>query len=106
MSTIPASANSGGFIIEDFKAMTRNSLRGFARVRMPSGMIFHEVVVHHSGETWWAAPAARPVTDKAGKSTWQPIVTFASKEIRDRFSGNVISALRVSHPEVFRNECL
>jgi hypothetical protein len=104
-ATIPAATNSD-FVIEDFKAVTRNSLRGFARIRMPSGMIFHDVVVHHSGETWWAAPAARLVPDKAGKSSWQSIVTFASKAIRDRFSTSVITALRISHPEVFDDECL
>jgi hypothetical protein len=104
-TAIPATTNSG-IVVEEFKAVTRNSLRGFARVRMPSGMIFHEVVVHHSGDTWWASPAARPVSDKAGKSTWQPTVTFASKEIRDRFSAGVITALRISHPEVFNDECL
>jgi hypothetical protein len=33
-------------VIEDFKAVRRNSLLGFARVRMPSGTIFHDVTVH------------------------------------------------------------
>jgi hypothetical protein len=107
MSSIAISATTNsGIVIEEFKAVTRNSLRGFARVRLPSGMILHDVVVHHSGETWWAGPAARPVPDKAGKSTWQPIVTFVSKELRDRFSASVIAALHISHPEVFNDECL
>jgi hypothetical protein len=89
----------------------RNSLKGFARVRLPSGMIFHDVAVHLSGETWWAAPASKPVLDrsgkqivKAGKSVWQPLVTFEPREKGDRFSAGVIAALSVSHPEVFDGE--
>ena len=114
MSSIAISATTNsGIVIEEFKAVTRNSLRGFARVRMPSGMILHEVVVHCTNGAWWVSPASRPALDssgkqmvKAGKPVWQPIVTFAPKEIRDRFSTSVITALRISHPEVFNDECL
>jgi hypothetical protein len=94
---------NNGFVIEEFKPVPRNSLKGFARVRLPSGMIFHDVAVHLSGETWWASPAAKPIA-KAGKAEWQQIVTFVSKAKRDFFSAGVIAALRISHPEVFDDE--
>lgn len=56
----------------------------------------------------WARPASKPVLnrdgvhqkDAAGKSRWTPVVSFASKLIRDRWSNAVIEALRASHPEV------
>lgn len=36
--------------------------------------------------------------DFAGKAMWVPLISFASKELRDRFSASVIEALRVSYP--------
>jgi hypothetical protein len=36
------------FIIEDFTAVVRNTLRGFARVRTPSGMVLHDVADGHA----------------------------------------------------------
>ena len=36
--------------------------------------------------------------DSAGKAMWVPLISFASKELRDRFPASVIEALRVSYP--------
>ncbi len=104
------SINSGP-IVEEFKAVRKDSLRGFARVRLLSGMILHDTGVYYNGETWWASPPSKPVLDrsgkqvvKAGKRQYQPTVTFVSREKGDRFTDGVIAALRVSHPEVFDDE--
>jgi hypothetical protein len=40
------------------------------------------------------------VKDASRKPQWVPIVSFASKELRDKFSTAVLDALRVSHPDV------
>lgn len=34
------------FIVEDWKPMVRNTLRGFCTVTLPSGMILSDVSVH------------------------------------------------------------
>lgn len=96
--------------IEEFTPIVRNTLRGFAKVALPSGMILSDVSVHVSGETAWASPASKPVLDRdgvamrdsAGKIRYVPIVSFARRDLRDRFSNGVIEALRGSHPETFR----
>jgi hypothetical protein len=98
---------STAFIIEDFTPVLRNTLRGFARVRVPSGTIFHDVTIHQKDDAVWASPASKPmigrdgtaIKDEAGKITYAPVVTFSSREIRDRWSSAVIEALRASHPE-------
>jgi hypothetical protein len=36
---------SAAFVIEKFAPVIRNTLRGFA-VRMPSGMVLHDVAIH------------------------------------------------------------
>jgi hypothetical protein len=96
-------------IIEEFKPLRRNSLRGFVRVRMPSGVTFHDVSVHCSNGTYWASPASKPqinrdgacLRGKDGKILYVPIVSFASRELRDKFSVAVIDATRLAHPEAF-----
>jgi hypothetical protein len=97
-----------GLIIEKFKAVSRNSLRGFARVRMPSGMIFHDVTVHEKEGARWASPASKPVigrdgtnVTRDGKLAYQSVVSFATKEARDKFSAAVVAAIEDTHPGAF-----
>jgi hypothetical protein len=33
-----------------------------------------------------------------GKQVWTPVILFASRELRDRWSDAVLAALRFSHP--------
>jgi hypothetical protein len=39
--------------------------------------------------------------DPAGKAMWSPVVSFSSKELRDKFSAGILDALREQHPEAF-----
>jgi hypothetical protein len=99
------------FIIEEFVAVARNTLVGFARVRTPSGLVFHEVAVHKRDSACWASPASKPQLNRDGvqlkgpdgKGLWVPIVSFATRELRDRFSHLVINALRASHPDALND---
>jgi hypothetical protein len=38
-----------GFVVESFTPMAKNTLLGFATVRVPSGLLFHDVGVHRQG---------------------------------------------------------
>jgi hypothetical protein len=97
-----------GFIIGTFTPIQKNSLLGFATVRMPSGLVFNDVGGHRRGGAFWALSASRPMLgkggvqlrDKDGKSRWSPIASFANKQVRDRWSYSVIDALRAQRPEV------
>jgi DNA-binding cell septation regulator SpoVG len=87
----------------------RNSLLGFARVALPSGMIVHDVTILKGEHGPWASPPSKPMVsrdgtvmkDDAGKVRYTPIIEFTSKEIRTRWSNSVIEAMRAAHPEVF-----
>ena len=100
---------TNAFLIEEFVAMPRSSLLGFARVRTPSGMVFHDTGIYKKDSAYWASPASKPrlgrdglqMKDQAGKGMWQPIVTFCSKDVRNRWSDGVIDAMRMAHPELF-----
>ncbi len=100
---------TGEVVVEEFKPMMRNSLRGFARVRMPSGMIFHDVTIHAKDGARWASPASKPLIGRDGspimrdgKASYMPIISFATKQARDKFSAAVIGAIEAAHPEAFR----
>ena len=101
MSAVPP------MIVEDWKPVGRNTLLGFCRVRLPSGMILHDVAVHTKNGKFWASPSSKPrlgrdglqMTDPTtGKLLWTPVVAFETKQIGDRFSAQVIEALRRAFP--------
>jgi hypothetical protein len=52
--------------ITGFTAVHRNSLRGFATVVQPSGMVLHDVSVHQQDGAAWASPASKPMLDRNG----------------------------------------
>ena len=97
------------FHILDFRALRKNSLLGFAKVELPSGMIVADVTVLSGERGPWASPPSKlmvgrdgvAMKDATGKLRYSPIIEFTSKEIRDKFSEAVIAAIRESHPEAF-----
>ena len=93
-------------IVEDWKPRQQNTLRGFVRVRLPSGMVLHDVAVHEKNGKYWASPAGKPQLDRNdtairenGKIKYAAIVSFETKAVGDRFSQQVVEALRRGFPE-------
>lgn len=96
-------------IVEEFKPLARKSLCGFARVRMPSGMIIHDVGIYEKDGIRWAFPPSKPVIGRDGtifkngnKPAYSPMITFASKDGRSRFTDAVVAAVAAPHPGAFR----
>jgi hypothetical protein len=95
------------FTVDEWTPIAKNTLRGFCRVRTPAGLIFHDVAVHKRDDTCWASPSSKPHISRDGvqlkgadgKGLWTPVVTFTSKELRDRFSNQVIDALLARDPD-------
>ena len=95
------------FTIEEFNSIRKGSLRGFAKVTMPSGMILADVSIHVDTERAWAMPSSKVMLDRngsvmrdaTGKIRYVPIVLFASKQLRDRFSNAVIEAVKIAYPD-------
>ena len=88
-------------VIEEFVPVTKNTLRGFARVRLPSGLILHDVAIHQRDGTAWASPASKPMLnrdghqmkDQNGKLLWSPIISFTSREVRDRLNTAILDCV-------------
>jgi DNA-binding cell septation regulator SpoVG len=100
------------FRILDWRGLRKNSLRGFAKVELPSGMVVADVTVLTGERGPWASPPSKPMIDRdgavmkdaAGKIRYVPIIDFVSKDVRNKFSAAVIEAMRASHPEAFDDE--
>lgn len=93
--------------IREWRPMRRNALLGFAKVELPSGMIIADVTILTGSHGPWALPPSKPqigrdgtvLKDHDGKVKYVPIIEFASKGTRERWSSLIIEALRVAHPE-------
>lgn len=91
----------------EWREMRRNSLCGFAKVEFPSGLVINDIVVLTGERGPWAAPPSKPMVsrdgavmkDEAGKIRYVPLIEFATKGARARFSEDVIAAVRAARPE-------
>jgi len=96
-------------VILDWRPMRRNSLLGFAKVELPSGMIISDVTILTGDKGPWASPPSKPqlsrdgtvMKDASGKVRYSPIIEFRDKQTRNRWSDGIIEALRIAHPEAF-----
>ena len=93
--------------VNEWKPLARNSMRGFMTVTLPSGMVVHDIVVHVTNGQPWAAPPSKQMIgrdggalkDANGKGRYSPVISFADKATRDRWSDAVIAALTAAHPD-------
>lgn len=98
---------SAPFVATNWKPLRKGSLIGFASIAMPSGITIHEVSVLETNGKFWASPPAKPMvdrggcvlTDDSGKRKYSPIIEFADRDTRSRWSAAVIEALRTAEPE-------
>jgi DNA-binding cell septation regulator SpoVG len=83
---------------------------GYLDVELPSGMVINgsKLMVGPNGKYWVAMPSERqldrdgnPRLDANGKQLWSPIVEFATRDARGRFSELILEALRRQHPAAF-----
>lgn len=88
-----------------WKSVPRNTLRGFADVRIGKSLIIRDVSVHTANGARWASAPSKPViqdgrvvVDDRGKPKYVPIVEWADKESREAFSEGVLAAVEREHP--------
>ncbi len=94
-------------LVESFKLVRKNSLRGFCTVRMPSGMKLRDVSVHCVNGKTCASPPSRPRLGRDGRQMidpvtdrllWDSVVEFVDRKTRDRFGQSVLEALERDFP--------
>ncbi len=104
-----AALSTPSFLVADFVSLRLATLCGFVTVWLPSGLIIHDVSLHQKNNSTWAAPPSKPMInrdgivlrDDNGKIRYSPIIEFASKKLRDRWSDAVVDALKAAFPTAF-----
>jgi hypothetical protein len=97
-------------VVEEFRPILKNTLRGFARVRFQSGLVMHDVALHISCGQVWASPPSKPMVDSSGrvlrdaegKTRWQPLITFSNRNIRQNWSAQIVAAVDGAYPSALR----
>jgi hypothetical protein len=97
----------------EFKPMHKNTLRGFASIKIPSiGLTIKDITLHEKNGKRWASLPSRPminrdgraVTDESGKIQYAPLLSFESRSTADEFSKAVIDAVEQFEPDAFADQ--
>jgi DNA-binding cell septation regulator SpoVG len=86
------------FEISNWKPIVKGALRGFFSVALPSGMVLHDCTAYEKDGKRWVNGPSKSFTAKDGKVTYKPLVDFADKATRDKFSASVLAALDAHVP--------
>lgn len=100
------SGSSSLVCLLEWKSIKRNSLRGFATVRLGKSLKISDIPVHCANGKRWASLPSKPqissdgsaVKDDRGRLKYIPIVSWTDKTASDRFSAEVISAIEAQFP--------
>jgi hypothetical protein len=84
-----------------YRAMDRDTLRGFATIRIPAmRLTLRDFAVHESGDRRWALLRAKPQLDRDqqvvredGKLQYSTLFQFDSRDVGDAFSEAVLRAV-------------
>jgi hypothetical protein len=93
-------------VLHEWRRVRKNTLRGFANVELPSGLVIRDVSIHEKGGKWWASPPSRPmlnaegrqIRNHAGHAQYAALRGWHSRELGDRFSAAVVELIRREHP--------
>lgn len=84
-----------------YTPMQKGALLGFATLEMSSGMILRDCSHCLTGGREWVGPPSKPRVDangctveKDGKRQYVNVVTFATREIGDKWSEQAVRAIR------------
>jgi hypothetical protein len=101
--TKPAGVNGGyrEIVISDWRPHSKNSLCGFFTATLPSGLVFHNLMLHRRGDARWIAFPAREWKDADGNLQFSRFIDFKDRVSAQRFRDAVLAALD-KHLEQFR----
>jgi hypothetical protein len=96
-------------VLLEWKPVRRNTLVGFARVRLGRSLIISDITVHVRYGRRWAAMPARPQIDRdgtvlrddGGKIKYAKILEWSDRDTAGSFSETVCSAVAPEHPDAF-----
>lgn len=94
--------------LREFRSVVKNTLRGFATVELPSGLVIYDIPVHTKGGKSWASMPSAPqiengaVRVKDGKAQYKRILEWRDRDLQDRFSTALCDLITTHNPNVLR----
>jgi hypothetical protein len=93
----------------DFKPVHKGSLRGFASVKLPNGLVVNDVAISESHGKQWALLPSKAMIDRdgnlmrdaGGRIRYSPIVQWGTSDLRDEFSRRLVALVRSEFPSAF-----
>jgi hypothetical protein len=86
-------AQSHAFYARDWKALERNTLRGFVTIELPSGLVIKECSLHERDGRRWVGLPGKPYTAKDGQTSYVNIIDFGTKQARTQFQELALKAI-------------
>jgi hypothetical protein len=99
---VPVSARPAGMVAVNFRAVAKNTLRGFFDLHLASGLVVHECSLHQKadGARWIGLPSRPQVDgsgtvrrDQAGKTLYTPILEIPDAGRRKAFRDQALRAV-------------
>lgn len=93
----PAGGNGGHrsttLQITAWKPFSKGTLKGFFSATMPSGLVFHDLMLHEKNGARWIAFPAREWRNALGEKQFARFIEFRDRRTADRFRDAVLDAL-------------
>lgn len=86
-------AGNRGIRITNWRPYQKNTLKGFFSASLPSGLTFHELMLHEKNGSRWIAFPAREWKNAQGERQYARFIDFQNRESSDRFRDSVLAAL-------------
>ena len=94
--------------LKAWRPLVKNTLRGFATVELPIGLVIKDISVHQKNDKCWAGLPAKPiisqdgtVAQKDGKAQYTSVLEWNSRDLSDRFSASIVDIVLAQHPDAF-----
>lgn len=79
--------------IDGWKSHEKNTLKGFFSATLPSGLVFHDLMLHEKNGSRWISFPAREWTDQNGTKQYVRFIEFRDRETGNRFRDEMLAAL-------------
>jgi hypothetical protein len=94
MSTAAPSCRPQTPVASDWKAFSKNTLKGFFTLQLPSGMVIHGLTAHVKGESRWIGLPGQKFVKTDGTTSYTPVIEFTDRLTADRFRDLALAALK------------
>jgi DNA-binding cell septation regulator SpoVG len=85
-------ATTSAFRVKSWRPYSKNTLRGYLTLKLPSGLVINDISLHEkNGSRWTSMPAKQ--YELNGEKTWAPLIEFSDRESRESFQQLALEAI-------------